>query len=155
MLKIATFAKRQNVRHNTAMTTKLLQLIIILSLTSCGQGDKPPDKFKAGLLDFKVKKSEVSEQLEGNKPLDFGALWVGFNRINANTNHDTLIIDVNVNLSTSLNYDGGFEVVHDTLFLYAKRLDKTHSKKTVHSTLTYKIVSKGLTYKKIEFKETE
>jgi hypothetical protein len=58
------------------MTTKLLQLIIILSLTSCGQGDKLPDKFKAGLLDFKVKKSEVSEQLEGNKPLDFGALWV-------------------------------------------------------------------------------
>lgn len=92
--------------------------------------------------------------MEGNKPLDFGALWVGLNKINVNTNKDTLIIDVNVELSIPLNYDGGFEVIRDTLFLYANRLGKANSKETVHSTLTYKILSKVLTYKEIEFKET-
>lgn len=135
------------------MKTKLLKLIIILSLTSCGHGEKLPDKFKIGLIDFKVKKSAAIEQIESGKTLDFGALWVGFNRINAKGNQDTLIFDVNVNLSISLNYDGGFEVVRDTLFLYAKRLDITNSKETVHSTLTYKILSKGLTYREIVFKE--
>jgi hypothetical protein len=63
-------------------------------------------------------------------------------------------VDVNVEILTPLNYDGGFEVARDTLFLYAKRLDKPDTKETVHSTLTYKILSKGLTYNEVEFKET-
>ena len=124
-----------------------------LSSASCGQGDNLPDKFKAGLFEFRVNKSKVSEQIAGDKPLDFGALWVGFNKINARQSQDTLILDVNIELSTPLNYEGGFEVTRDTLFLYARRLNKTDTKETVHSTLTYKISSKGLTYKEIEFKE--
>lgn len=135
------------------MMTKIFILITVLALASCWQDARLPDKFKTGLLDFKVKKSTAIEQIENGNLLDMGALWTGFNRMNIRTNQDTLTIDVNIELSTPLNYDGGYEVARDTLFLFAKRLDKADAKENIHSTLTYKISSKGLTYKEIEFKE--
>lgn len=134
------------------MMAKFLILNAILAFLSCRQIDKLPDKFKDGLLDFSVNKSRIIQQIEKGKPLEFGELWTGFNKINVKTSQDTLIIDVNVELLTPLNYDGGYEVAGDTLFLYAKRIDKTDSKETVHSTLTYKILSKGLTYNEVDFK---
>jgi hypothetical protein len=135
------------------MTIKFFIPIVILAFASCRQSDKLSDKFKTGLINFSVSKSHVTQQLENDMPLEFGALWMGFNKINVRTNHDTLIADVNVELSTSLNYDGGFELIGDTLFLYAKCLDNEQNKKTVHSTLNYKISSTGLQYKEIDFKE--
>jgi len=130
---------------------------MILSFASCGQNDKLHDSFKIGLVDFSVSKSRITKLLENDKTLEsleFGGLWNGFNKINVKTTSDTIYVDVNVELSTPLNYDGGFEVAHDTLFLYAKRLEKIDTKKTVHSTLKYIILSKGLTFKEVEFKET-
>lgn len=136
------------------MTTKLLKCLTILIFASCEQNGKLPESFKIGLIDFSVSKSRITQQIESGKTLEFGTLWSGFNKINTKSNQDTLIVDVNVELSTTLNYDGGFEVARDTLFLYAKRLERTDIKETVHSTLIYKILLKGQTYKEIEFKET-
>ena len=134
------------------MATKLFKLIIIVAFASCGQSDKLSGKFKTGLLDFSVNKSNVLRQLENGETSEFGALWTGLNKINVRTSHATLIVDVNVELSPSLDYDGGFELARDTLFLYAKRLDQTDTIETVHSTLSYKISAYGLKYKEIYFK---
>src|ERR1043165_8348069 len=100
------------------MTTRPFQIFIILAFTSCGRGDKLPDKYKTGLIDFNTSISKVTQQVEKGETLEFGSLWSGFNKINATTNVDTLILQVNTELSKSSTYDGGFEVVRDTLFLY-------------------------------------
>ena len=138
------------------MTIKDLTLILITLLTACRDNSRLPDSLKKGLLDFSLSESSVTRQLSdtaNNKTLDLGALWTGLNKINARTSHDTLIVDVNIELPRTANYDGGIEFVNDTLFLYAKRLDQIDIKETVHSTLTYKISTNGQLYKEIEFKE--
>lgn len=135
---------------------RLLTILNILLLPSCSSKDNLPNDLKQGLLDFSVNKSIVTRQLEdttNGKTMESVSLWVGFNKLNARVNLDTLFVDVNVELSSTLNYDGGIDFVRDTLFLYAKNLDKMPTKETVHSTLTYKISTQGRTYKEIEFKE--
>ncbi|MEZ4805199.1 MAG: hypothetical protein R2852_06885 [Bacteroidia bacterium] len=129
------------------------KLFILLALTSCNQINKLPDKYKDGLLEFTVNPSKVTQDLKRGKATEFGALWIGFNRINIRKVKDTLIAEINVELTSTSNYDGGFELKGDTLFFYAKCLDKEKNKEQVHSTLTYKIKSSHLKYKEVEFKE--
>ena len=160
IIKSTCYSIYLRVRHNTMTRPSAIIRISVITtifyLVSCGQNNKLSDDLKKGLLAFDVNHSAITEQLADTVPRtdkNLGLLWGGLNEINAKKNQDTLLVDVNIDLSTPLKYDGGFEVIRDTLFLYAKQLDKTDNKELVHSTLTYKILSKGLTYSEIAFKE--
>jgi hypothetical protein len=138
------------------MTKKWLTLILIVSLLSCRNEDQVLQKYKKGLLDFSVHKSTLLQQpadTTNDKSHGFGSLWTHFNKINAKTVGDTLYVDVNTGLSATLKYEGGIEFAGDTLFLYAKCLDKELKRIIQHSTLSYKIDAKGQGFKEIEFKE--
>ncbi len=127
-------------------------ILIFLLFISCETKDKLPKNLKIGLVEFYVKESLISQQLKVGKNLDLGSLWINFNQINFKLRTDTLIFDVNVELNTLLIYDGEFEIIQDTLFLYAKSLEKTDEIKTTHSTVTYKILSNGLNFREVKFK---
>ncbi|MES2655871.1 MAG: hypothetical protein V4620_09800 [Bacteroidota bacterium] len=134
------------------MKVVILYILVVL-VASCGVNNPLPANLKKGLVGFSVNKSYVTQQLENSKPFDAGALWINFNKINVKTHNDTLTVNVNTYLSKTLNYEGGYEFLHDTLFLYAKNIDNQLKKDTIHSTLTYKILTQGRLYKEIEFKE--
>jgi hypothetical protein len=138
------------------MTTRSVTLILIVLLLSCRNEGQVPGKYKKRLLAFSVHKSILLEQPGDTamyKSPGFGSLWTHFNKINARTVGDTLLVDVNTELSATLEYEGGIEFARDTLFLYAKCLDKELNRTTQHSTLSYKIDAKGQGFKEIEFKE--
>ena len=139
------------------MSNSLFLLTLFsISTIACGHNNSIPDQYREDLLDFKANPSKVMQQLDrqtGDSSLIISSLWTTFNRINSKTNKDTIYADVNMELSKNLNYEGGCEFSNDTLFLYARNRDEQKSVETIHSTLSYKILAKGRSYKSVEFKE--
>ena len=136
------------------MKVKTFTLVLIITLMACGHDNLLPDSLKKNLIDFSTSESSVTMQVNGAPiQLDFGRLFGVFNKINVEKKHDTLSVDVHVELAKKGSYDGGIEFLRDTLFLYAKRVDYTDIKETVHSTLHYTISTNSQQYKEIEFKE--
>lgn len=75
------------------MKIKNVTLILIIVLTACQPNNSLSDSLKKDLISFSATK---------NKALETGSLWVGFNKINAKKNNDTLIVDVNIELASTL-----------------------------------------------------
>lgn len=134
-----------------------LTILLIILISSCKNENIIPLELKKGLVEFYVQPNKIEEYFNdssGGKTLKFGDLWINANKININSNLDTIIADVNIFVKKKLNYDGGYEFSKDTLYLYAKVLDCTTSKDdTILGTLHYKILKEGREYKEVEFKE--
>lgn len=136
----------------------LLLVISIFLISSCKKNNLIPLEFKKGLFEFYAKPNRIEECFKdtlGNKTLEFGEIWINTNKININTNSDTVFADVNIFLHKDLMYDGGYKFSNDTLYLYAKALDLNSCEDTILGTLHYKILKNGRNFKEIDFKELE
>lgn len=120
-------------------------------LTECDSKKHMPDNYKNGLLSFVAKPHKFNDSL--TTPEHFGELWVNFNQFNIEKHGDTIIADVNTFLKIKQQYKGGFEFNHDTLLLYSCKIAPSNEKDSIFSTLTYKILSEGKSYKIVYYRE--
>jgi hypothetical protein len=128
--------------------------VLIIFIASCSSTDSSFDKLEKNVAAFSIHESELSKLLkEPPSPDNFGDLWVAANMFHASLNQDTLTVDVNVDLASIKNLRGGCRFSNDTLFLYANGINRANDEETSHSTLRYKIVPKGQTYKELKFIE--
>jgi hypothetical protein len=132
-----------------------LCIFCFVLLLSCGRNDRMQERFKNNLLDFKAEASflNAKEDRPAGAKNDFGKLWAAGNPINVRRSADTLFIEVNTAIRKGARYEGGFEQLRDTLFLYACNKTADRSLKVIHGTLYYSLLCKTPTPSGFVFRE--